>query len=907
MLKLVVNVLEVAVSMNYKEAITAIFNSKDHEEEYSILDDNKKMAKEEVHVLLRTLIEEINLGKTQDFCRIFHLFTLILRLHITDFPLLFSFLQKQERIKITGGDDAVIQDLFSRVIALSVRELDDVDKLVAIYFSTNVSDKKGTQWAKTVAFNAIRVFGSTVPVLVVEGECSVNIEQRQEVLMTFYQKVLDSFNSNCCADTLFIEHNFIRSIALDCIQSDCYDSKDLLDKLVETVIMILTSCGLGCSNSFFKEYIRFFRFIAPKIYSLSAEMSCYIRELSNKLTHEDIFYQTSMAEVGQHLFFRAVEEIKKRCKGLYVEELNISRDIDIIKIAIQLNHKFPYNNRPSPISDEDYYLELCKYMEINQLPWEKYQIAKTRYEEVRTSYQILIEKINGVEESCDELIKKSEEEFQRIKAEKNKNLNFDFREQKEKLLCEIQKRKELSALLGRSKKDFYLGYCKQSMAKNFELFRIDGKSEKEKENTLRQWVLMDIRSNATREIDKYNDVEERFKPYFNMLKNMDEIIDKAPEQTLKILRYRIKSIPFMNEIQEKYRNNAGLKFLDESSQEYKNYIQEIHSHPLYFHEMLKMRKTTEYLVKLQEVATEATEMIKENLKNSICLKRRSTIINKIIKQFENKDYDLVINMIPIQIEGLFADFLENSLIFEFRQNAGNYEQLFNNVFVVKASDVDKYSLNLGFDTLGYFKYYFSSVYRNTVAHGNYRLLFGQYSNGTDNMTEEMVTELVAHELLFDLNYLIDVIVKSNEIDSAKKYLHYTSVSLQEKTVGRVDDEESKKKLRYGRLLLDLMGESRLNFSNYHSGIFVSFEPIQILYWIFNPYFEDEVGADKVIPIRKALLSSDFWQYVSNHIEDELRFRSGDHLRKVIDKLMPILRKNKEALRYAQKIHEKIPK
>ena len=74
-------------------------------------------------------------------------------------------------------------------------------------------------------------------------------------------------------------------------------------------------------------------------------------------------------------------------------------------------------------------------------------------------------------------------------------------------------------------------------------------------------------------------------------------------------------------------------------------------------------------------------------------------------------------------------------------------------------------------------------------------------------------------------------------------------------------------MRYERLLLDLLGEPHFNYGNYQRGVFVRTDPIQLLFWIFNPLIEEKVGLKLCEPIRKVLVSEDFWRYVEYNLKN----------------------------------------
>lgn len=378
----------------------------------------------------------------------------------------------------------------------------------------------------------------------------------------------------------------------------------------------------------------------------------------------------------------------------------------------------------------------------------------------------------------------------------------------------------------------------------------------------------------------------------------------------------------MEEITTKHKHLSGTKLTDQSSISYKNYINEIKNHPLYVDTLLRLEEPSEYLEHQKKAVNDAINRITDNVEQSLCLKRRKKVIDQIISLFQKEEYEAVINIIPIQIEGLFADYLENSLIYRLESDLGTYEQIYKSVFKLKTKMVETKRLNLGFETIGYFRYYFNSVYRNTVAHGNYWLLINGNAK-SDSISDEQTIEIIAHDLIFDLNYIVDAVAMSNEIDEAKRYLAYTAEALceggsydeisetdkSEKSLTSEEDLQETIRMndRYERFYLDLLGESRFNTRKYMKGILIAHEPVQLLFWIFNPIIERDVGDDSCNKIRAVLLSQEFWKYVAKKLQSGLILNDGHTLDTVINLLMPKLKSDLSVYKTAIEVKKLIKK
>ena len=151
-----------------------------------------------------------------------------------------------------------------------------------------------------------------------------------------------------------------------------------------------------------------------------------------------------------------------------------------------------------------------------------------------------------------------------------------------------------------------------------------------------------------------------------------------------------------------------------------------------------------------------------------------------------------------------------------------------------------------------------------------------------NKNERTVRRVLALELLLDLNYLISVISEINEIDTAKRYIKYTA-----EQCARTEGED--RKIVYDCLFQDLnRTRKRLNVSKYIFGVFVTYDAQQILFWIFNPYYEQYLDADSLKAVRDTVCSAQFWEYV----QEQLKKSQGGRWKK--DKFHNIVQKMLES-------------
>lgn len=57
------------------------------------------------------------------------------------------------------------------------------------------------------------------------------------------------------------------------------------------------------------------------------------------------------------------------------------------------------------------------------------------------------------------------------------------------------------------------------------------------------------------------------------------------------------------------------------------------------------------------------EEVKIMIEESVCLRNRKDILNKCLTLFQNSDFEMFNHVVPIQIEGMFADYLMDSTTF----------------------------------------------------------------------------------------------------------------------------------------------------------------------------------------------------------------------------------------------------
>ncbi len=894
--------------MDVQKAIDILLEQNELNEAKAVLDSENEKTSE---ALLNRVKEILDSGSISDNNEcILKLLRLSAIYKVKAFKLYYSLIDEAVLSRDESGISIIKSPELINAIVCSISSLDELIQFKELFFSKKIDDIR-----RITVFNVIYIYClSTEGIEELENpELSEIVSQKNNILKDFFSKVINwigqfynlanATDEDDRAERHGNMYGMLQQIVMYYFNKEYRDDYEIKNYLFAIIVQILTTSEIDHDNSLFRDYIKLLKLLSPQKYCDTLEIANYIRNIRKTLYKEKIFTASSIEGVGQVLYQKIQDYYE--CSG------------NIIKLAIQINRRFPFNSRPKPITIEEYFCEISAYLDIRCVPSSVLAKAEDQYHLVQKELNDLLERINVLEKNCECQIKESEKRSEFIKKKSGKNiLTNDTTADRKELLVELQNRKELESLYRKKKTtidekdigaDSYLEYLKKCLNETFAFFIDEAKALDEIEETLKQWAIMEVcrESNYDKD-DPIFKIESRFAPYFDIIKQINTILDDDPLKTITRIRYRIKSFVFVDEITNKHKKLSGAKLSDQTSIAYKNYINEIENHPLHVDTLLKINEPGEYLKHQKRAVNDAIYRIKINTEQSLCLKKRKRIIDQIISLFKNEEYEAIINIIPIQIEGILADYLENSLIYKFESDLGAYEQIYKSVFIMKAMMVETKGLNLGFETIGYYRYYFNSVFRNTVAHGNYWLLFYSHFK-SESISDEQAIAIIAHDLIFDLNYIIDAVATSNEIDEAKRYLKYTAEALGEvasySEISATDmldqpyssDEEkewheiAKMDYRYERFYFDLLGESRFNTGKYLKGIFITHEPVQILFWIFNPIIEKAVGDDTCNKIREVILSQEFWKYIVMKLQRGLILNDGHTLDTVINLLMPILK------------------
>ena len=259
--------------------------------------------------------------------------------------------------------------------------------------------------------------------------------------------------------------------------------------------------------------------------------------------------------------------------------------------------------------------------------------------------------------------------------------------------------------------------------------------------------------------------------------------------------------------------------------------------------------SNDYLRKLDYLIDEfdVLSLINDDIDKSYTLRTRSSLLHDTLNLYIDGNYTLFNCTAPIQIEGMFADFLYAANTFKRFTYMDLFERDVLNKKLEKLAECSEVDL----EVVEYFEFYFTNLVRNRAAHGRYI----KASNAQDD-------EILAKELLLDMKCLTHQIRRKAEVEKMLRciqgYLNYCNV-LGSSALDAI----------YGALYGDFTG-CRMHLS-YDS--LDQYNPIQFLYWIINPYYEkiSQIMSvdDEVKKIRRYLYSEDFWRYAYNKIQQDI--------------------------------------
>lgn len=280
--------------------------------------------------------------------------------------------------------------------------------------------------------------------------------------------------------------------------------------------------------------------------------------------------------------------------------------------------------------------------------------------------------------------------------------------------------------------------------------------------------------------------------------------------------------------------------------EYKNYLSKI---PKF--DVLNQQKATapsDYNNSLAQIVSDYSLIneLKENINKCVTLRHRKNLLSKAVTLFEEAEYDIFNNFVPIQIEGAFADFLTDATTFTRFTHMDIYT---NAVLKDKIKLLEDHNSNIYPEAIEYFKFYFNNLIRNKIAHG-------KYSSNSDSLD----SSIFAHELLMDLCTLVHMIIRRSETEKMYRFIHgyksyYEKFSTEDKNPV------------FEPLFNDMTGKKTIHTYD----ALENYRPIQVTYWLINPYYEKIYGqvddTTELLALRNDFLSKEFWEFVLERLND----------------------------------------
>ena len=333
--------------------------------------------------------------------------------------------------------------------------------------------------------------------------------------------------------------------------------------------------------------------------------------------------------------------------------------------------------------------------------------------------------------------------------------------------------------------------------------------------------------------------------YFYIYKNCLELFEDDIEREY-MLFFKVKTYTVIEKANKKY-HSMSFKYTDEEAiKEYKDYLSKIPKiDDLHLWKTNDLSRYREALSKLME-DYDLIDDLKKLINTSVCLKRRKDMLLKVIAQFEQSEYEIFNNLISIQIEGMFADYLRDATTFARFNKMTIYEDA---ILKDKIRHLEEAHSGIYHEAIEYFMFYFNNHIRNRIAHG-------RYYGSTDRLKDEIFSK----ELILDLCLLVHMLVRTSETERMYRFIHGYQ-SYYRKLIKSTEHSS------YGALFNDMIGQKIV--SDYDG--MRKYRPIQVAYWIVNPYYEKiyEQVEDKsdLLSLRDEFLSAEFWKYVYERLSE----------------------------------------
>lgn len=538
---------------------------------------------------------------------------------------------------------------------------------------------------------------------------------------------------------------------------------------------------------------------------------------------DQIFVKTSMKELGELYYNHILNEVE-------------NADIHLLNTVIKVVGADDAEYK----TQEEYYIALCEILHLKNLPsavWtaveRKYnEIFVQRYSAVMKKYRSEIEKINA------DLIQ-TKQGANKIKSAKSKNSFLRDISTNEQEIYELSSKCNYL----RTRKEmlvFAMDYVMSRLLDFCDVYAPECVENAKKRETLKLSK------------EKNYNVQRVFLPYQDHLEILEDDIDRP-----YVLFFKVKIYVIIENAKKQYQTDCYMKSNAEAIAEYERYIQQIPK--IDDLQEYKTNNPVSYNEALDKLILDY-EMLKElqgKLESSVCLRERKAVLLKAVELYEKGEYEVFNNILPIQIEGMFADYLQDTTTFSRFSKMNIYE---NDVLKDKIKHLQEVNSDIYPEAVEYFMYYFNNMIRNKIAHGRYK----------GNPVNPIQEEIFAKELILDMCLLVHMLSRNSETEKMHRFIH----SYQEYYKRVIHSTEEHQ--RFGALFSDMIGKKII--VDYDA--IDSYRPIQVAYWLVNPYYEKiyEQVDDKndLLELRKEFLSEEFWQYVLKKLNGIIA-QGYDHL------------------------------
>lgn len=534
----------------------------------------------------------------------------------------------------------------------------------------------------------------------------------------------------------------------------------------------------------------------------------YITKELDVWIDSQIFTKTAFSELGELYYIHILNNVE-------------NADMTLLNAVIR-------RIKPRDIecnTQEDYYVALCKILHFNTLPYTELVDVEREYNEIFVQkFDIVMRKYQAEINRIDAELTQTKQSIDTIKRAKP---SYSFMRD---ISTEEQNLYELSLKCNslRTRKEmliFVKDYVSSKLSEFCNLQDVQCVENAKKKEALK-----------LSKQDSYG-ADISFSSYRHYVDIAEDDIDRP-----YALFYKVKMYVILENAREKYQYSCYTKSDDEALEDYKDYVQQIpkiddlHSY--------KNTNSASYNAALEKLILDykLLDDLKDKLVSSVCLRERKSVLLKAVELYEQGEYEAFNNILPIQIEGMFADYLQDTTIF---LRFSKMELYLNAVLKEKIQHLQEVKSDIYPEAVEYFMYYFNNMIRNKIAHGRYK----------GNQNEQIQDEIFANELILDMGMLVHMLSRKSETEKMYRFVHGYKKHYEQ--VIRSSEEHQ----CFGALFNDMIGEKTI--ADYDA--IERYRPIQVAYWLVNPYYEKIYGQvdDKkdLLDLRNEFLSKEFWDYV----------------------------------------------